>query len=158
MTVEIRPATIEDVHGIARMGLNFLAATRYHVFASSEASLSGLIHLVLEHGAAFVAEDGPTLVGMIGLIAGPHPLTGEPYADEVCWWVEPGERARGVGPRLLQAAETWAETNGLDMLKMAAPEGSDVGRFYILKGYEAVETIYMKRFSEWHSRHSRSSG
>lgn len=154
----IREATLEDVPAAARMGVHFLAGTRYRVFASSEAALSALIHLVLEHGVGFVAEVDGTLVGMLGLLVGPHPLTGERYADEVCWWTEPGARGLGAGPRLLKAAEEWSLHAELDMIKMVAPEGTDVGRFYLRHGYEAVETAYMKRLREWpHSRPSPSS-
>jgi GNAT superfamily N-acetyltransferase len=85
------------------------------------------------------------LVGMIALFCAPHPITGEPYADELCWWVEPAYRRGNLGLKLLRCAERWATTKGATMLKMVAPEGTDIGRFYERVGYRAVETAYQKR-------------
>jgi GNAT superfamily N-acetyltransferase len=113
----------------------------------------GVIDIVLTHGAIFVAEGDPQdpspvrggLVGMLAVIVLPHFITGALCAEEVCWWVEPRYRRRGLGPQLLGVATDWAGQEGATMLKMVAPAGSDVGRFYETVGFTAVETAYQKR-------------
>ena len=91
---------------------------------------------------------GPTkapLIGMLAIVAIPHPLTGRTYAEEIAWWVEPEHRGGLIGPKMLRHAEEWATRNGANVVKMVAPAGSDVGKFYEATGYQAVETAFIKR-------------
>lgn len=156
----IRPATTADTERLVEMTLRFLQTTDYgRLLRVNEPCIRKLVALVLEHGVVLVCErvtlsalwagDGPApqppeLVGMVAMTALPHLLTGEPYAEEQAWWVEPEHRGGTVGPRLLAAAEAWARENGLKMIKVVAPEGGDVGKFYTKLGYEAVETAFVK--------------
>lgn len=131
-----------------------MAATDYGDILgdASWSSISNLIDMVMAHGTVFVVEVDPRtagargeLVAMLALALLPHPITGRLYADELCWWVEPRYRRGRIGPKLLRHAETWARQQGASMLKMVAPAGTDVGRFYEAVGYRAVETAYQKR-------------
>lgn len=153
----IREATAADTPRLVEMTTHFLQSTRYGaLFRADPVFIGKLIDLVLEHGVILVAEIDSVephweqggrfkpIIGMIALTALPHLLTGIPYGDEQAWWVEPEHRAGMVGPRLMQAAERWCRENGLNMVKMIAPEGSDVGKFYTRQGYEAVETAFVK--------------
>lgn len=147
----IREATLLDQPELLVMARHFVEQTAYaRLFGFNEDAVKHLIVTVLEHGAILVAEfedpAGPIrpLVGMLALCAFPHPIAGEPYADEVCWWVEPDHR-HGLGPALLGAAEEWIRHHGVDLVKMVAPAGSNIGRFYERAGYSALETAYVKR-------------
>lgn len=86
----------------------------------------------------------PALVGMLAIVALPHPLAGGKVAEELAWWVEPEWRQGLLGPKMLREAEAWATRNGAVMVKMVAPAGTDVGEFYERIGYQAVETAYIK--------------
>jgi len=152
----IREATLLDAPALDTMGRHFIEQTDYgNVLRYSADSMKTLIKTILEHGTVFIAEErlqldglapAMTAVGMLALCVFNHPIAGEPYADEVCWWVEPLHR-RGLGPALLGAAELWARQKGVGMLKMVAPAGSAVGRYYERQGFLALETAYVKRLT-----------
>jgi GNAT superfamily N-acetyltransferase len=93
----------------------------------------------------FLAEDEDGPFGMLILVAVPNPLSGEVFAEELCWWVEPHRRgALKAGPALLQHAEAWTRAKGITTLKMVAPANTEVGLFYARQGYHAVETAWAK--------------
>lgn len=152
----IRPAVLTDRDAILGMALRFMRESHYGTVITtvSVPGVTALIDSVLglasdpDHGAALaiVAEDDGGVFGMLGLVACPHPLSGEPYGDELCWWVDPVHRgALLAGPRLLQRAEAWARARGLKFLKMVAPiDQPVVGRFYQHAGYAPVEMAYVK--------------
>lgn len=151
----LRPATPTDRDAIVAMAQHFMRFSHYGRILSA-ISLPGvtlLVEGVLKSAAlpnantfALVAEDDGGVFGMLGLIACPHPLSGDAYGEELCWWVEPTHRgARLVGPKMLARAEAWARERGLKFLKMVAPTNVPiVGRFYERAGYVAVETAYVK--------------
>jgi len=146
----IRPATRDDGTRVIEMALRFLEETPYGVTLSgaTPSSLAAVFEAVLELGVIFVAESCcGRLDGFLAIAALRHPLTGRLYADEIAWWVEPEARRGTVGARLLAEAEAWARARQLGLVKMAAPAGSHVGRFYERMGYQAVETAYQKTLS-----------
>jgi GNAT superfamily N-acetyltransferase len=144
----IRQATAADQDRLVEMAIRFIGETRYKdVVVINPAQLEALVGRVLDLGVIFVADvyDG-YLVGMLALVALTHPISAEPYADELAWWVEPAYRRGTIGLALLDAGEHWARTHGLAAIKMVAPAGaSAVERCYQRRGYEAVETAYQKR-------------
>lgn len=141
----IREATAADRPRLVAMGLRFIAETPYQSFPSTPQALEWILSVVLEHGVAFVAEHNGAVLGMIAAIVAPHPLTGEPFADEIVWWVEPEHRASRLGPRLLHSLEKWTVTKGVHSIRMVSPTGTKVGEFYERLGYVPVETSYLKR-------------
>lgn len=147
----IRKATVNDGLDIVEMTKRFLESSAYgRYFKFDEACVVNLIETVLGLGAIFVAEreDG-RLVGMLGAVAIEHPLSGEKFAEEICWWVDPEHRSGSVGPKLLALLEGWVQMRGLDMVKIGAPaDNPSVGNFYARLGYVPVETVYAKRFSD----------
>lgn len=144
----IRLATLSDIPELVAMGEKFISATPYgKLFRATGESLQALAQMLFnfgENAAILIAEDAVGIFGMLAIVASPHPLTGQLYADEVVWWVEETGRARRAGPALLDAAEDWARSRKCYMVKMVAPIPSTVGRFYERKGYAAVETAYAK--------------
>lgn len=149
--MRIRAATEADVPRLVEMATNFLVDTPYgQLFPSNPTQIEQLVRLVLNLGVGLVADANtcdaclPDLVGMLGVVLLPHPLTGHTYAEEVVWWVQPERRNGIVGPQLLGAAEEWATRNGANMLKLAAPADSPVGKYLAKLGYIAVETAFIK--------------
>lgn len=143
----IRPATLADRDGVLRMATHFIQDSQTYApwLTVNPDQLDGLFDFVLAHGAGYVAEDrGGDVVGMIGVAAVVHGMTGVAYAEEIVWWVEPSHRSGLVGPKLLRAAEAWTVERQLPLLKMVAPAGTDVGAFYERLGYTAIETVYGK--------------
>jgi len=158
MAYTIRQATLLDQPELQAMAKRFVEQSVYgQVLTFDPVSVGNLVVTVLQHGIIFIAEHQrrdvdpvqvpPEIVGMLALLAFPHPVAGEPYVDEVAWWVEPAHR-RGIGPALLVAAEEWATRSGIGLLKMVAPAGSSVGRFYERHGYQVLETAYVKRLDD----------
>lgn len=142
----IREATLTDGPRLLEMSQRFLTETIYAQLAPADPiAVVNLICVVLEKGVVFVEElpDG-TLIGMIAIVPLPHLLTGKQYGDEIVWWVEPEHRKSRAAYRLLCAAEVWARQKGLSVLKLVAPAGSDIGRFYEHRGYVLVESAYQK--------------
>jgi len=142
----IREATVADTDRLVEMTMRFLTTTDYgRLLGVNVTCIRKLVSLVLQHGVVFVGETWKhELIGMIALTALPHLLTGEAFAEEQAWWVEPEHRGGSLGPRLLAAAEAWSRENNLKMIKVVAPEGGDVGKFYTKLGYHAIETAYVK--------------
>jgi GNAT superfamily N-acetyltransferase len=93
------------------------------------------------HGLLLVSEDDGVVTGMFGAVAFPHPISGEITVGELFWWAD----RRGVGLRLLRAAELWAETRGAQIMQMIAPNAR-VGQLYQRLGYRQAETLFQRRF------------
>lgn len=144
----IRRALLSELPEIVEMGKAFLAASPYvDVIPDSTVHMRALATQLLstgQDGTIIVIEEGGRLVGMIGLVASPHFLSGERTAGEVFFWIEPG--ARGMGRHLMGAGEAWAQLNGCVAVQMIAPDAR-VGVFYERRGYRAIETTYWKRFN-----------
>ncbi len=141
----IRPAVLADVPTLVDMGGHFLEQTAYRdVIAHSPAQMTALASFLIagEMSTVLVAEQSGAIVGMMGLVAAPHFISGELSAGEVFWWMEPD--ARGAGLRLLRAAEQWARDKGANGLQMIAPD-ERVGAVYQRLGYRLIERSYFRR-------------
>lgn len=140
----IRRAEPRDVPGIVAMGLRFAAESDYgsklpvvpDVIARTVARVA-----TSDEGLLLVSESEESLTGMIALVLYEHPFSGERFASELVWWVEP--EARGVGVRLLRAAEEWARGSGAGRMQMIAPN-ERVGALYDRLGYSKLETTYQR--------------
>jgi GNAT superfamily N-acetyltransferase len=144
----LRPATRADVPAVVAMGRRFRAASRYRdVIADDPAALEALaVRLVEGPGSVLlVADRAGTLLGMIGLLAYPHHLSGERTVGEVVWWRDPAA-AEALGLRLLRAAERWATEAGATLLQMIAPDDR-VETLYARLGYQRLEVAYVKHLT-----------
>ena len=141
----IRLATVHDIPQIVAMGERFVDETSYRVhLTKNPTQMADLAARLIcgPEGLLLVAERGDTLIGMIGFYLFHHVFSGELTATDVFWWVNPEHR--GIGVRLLRAAERWALTHGAVVLQMVAPT-DHVGAFYERLGYHKVEAAYQKR-------------
>lgn len=141
----IRPATIEDVPAIVSMGADFIAQSEYAalIVANPDAMTAFVTRLVeWDEAEVFVAEIDGQIVGMLGIFAFTHTVSGERTAMEAFWWVAPNARGT-AGIRLLTAAEAWAHGAGATRLQMIAPNDR-VASLYQRRGYRKVEVIYQR--------------
>ena len=94
--------------------------------------------------ATFVAEAGDGLCGF--LEAGTRPYAEgcrtSPVGYIEGWWVDSGQRNRGVGAALVAAAEAWARDRGLTEMASDADIANDISRqAHKALGYREVEQI-----------------
>lgn len=99
-------------------------------------------------GAArvFGARRDGRLVGAVGGLVATNPNTGEPWAQELFWFVDPG--SRGMGVRLLRVFLDALQDEGIAWVTMVALEGpmrEKVGRLYERLGMTRLETHYVGR-------------
>jgi GNAT superfamily N-acetyltransferase len=140
----IRDATPFDTPRLVEMGARFLTETEYRGrVAVNPAQMTATVNMLGDSdvGHVFVLELEGLVVGMIGLLLFPHPISGDLTVSELFWWVEPEHRGRGI--RLLKRAEQWARDHGAVKMHMIAPS-DDVGQMYLRLGYEMLETNYQR--------------
>jgi GNAT superfamily N-acetyltransferase len=150
--ITIREATAADTAALIRIGESFTGGIEPYrsLFGRQplervEALVDVMLALAVDRAVVLVAVDGAVVCGVLVLVEVTNLYNGELWADEFVWWVDPAHVGKWAGPRLLAAGETWARARGLPWIKMIAPQGSRVGRFYERHGYVPVETAYMKR-------------
>lgn len=152
----IRTGTTSDVAECVELFEHLIEAHPMgKMMGGKRADLAALLVRVMERGAVIVAEvpaivqnervTMTRIVGMIAIFAAEHHLSGVPIGHEIAFWVEPAHRGGTIGPRLLEAAEAWACKKGLAVLQLMSPVGSGLGDHYHRLGYEAVETVFLKR-------------
>lgn len=127
------------------MGARFVRETAYVGYVDVDpAAMARSVAWLLDQptGTVLVLAPSGDLVGMIGMLAMPHFVSGQMVASELFWWVEPESRGHGV--RLLRAAERWAASVGATHIHMIAP-GVDVARLYERLGYTQIERVYQRR-------------
>ncbi len=128
------------------MAERFVNSTDYREWPASLSCLQALFAVALKAGVIFLADTGTAIVGMLALVVVPHMLTGESYAEELCWWVEPEARGGTAAWRLLAAAEDYARQQHLSCLKMVQPAGEPtVGKIYTRRGFRPVEVVFVLR-------------
>jgi GNAT superfamily N-acetyltransferase len=140
----IREATAADVPRLVEMGRRFRAESAYALrLADNPAQMATMAEYLIasDNGLVLVVERDGLLVGMIGVLVFPHPLSGALTAGEVVFWVEPEHR--GYGVRLMRRAEQWAIARGATTMQMVSPT-PEVGQFYARLGYHALEVAYEK--------------
>lgn len=143
----LRRANVEDLPAVLRMAAAFITSGAYRdVLALNTGCLEALFLQLLDCGVVFLAEVDGQAVGMLAASVGTHPISGEPVAGEVCWWVEPDYRGSVAAVRLLIAAQAWArDERGAASFQLIAPAGSELGEFYERLGYREMETTYQLR-------------
>lgn len=140
----IRPATRADIPEIVDLGVRHLRDSHYAEFVEPDrAHMAAFARMLIEAPCALllVAEKDGRIIGTIGMMATPHPYSGQPVLSEMFWYVAP--EARGSGVRLLRAAETWGREIGARHIIMIAPD-SRVSSFFQRLGYARLEEQFIK--------------
>ena len=142
----IRPATLDDADAMAA-----LVAELGYPTATSEMRerLKGL--LADPSYAAFVAaaDDGRSLLGLVGGRVGRYFEKNGLYAQLVILVVATEAHRRGVGSGLVAAVESWAESRGARELTVnSGNHRHDAHRFYEGRGFVATGTRFIKTLGE----------
>lgn len=147
----IRPATLDDIPEIARLGGRFHEQAQWgDIFPYSVADCAAsLAHFMASDAfICLVADEG----GIVGMTAGAvSPLYfnhGHMSGEELFWWVDPAKGSQGIGLRLLSALEDAARAKGCQswqMKSIARLNGERMGKLYARRGYRASELTYIKR-------------
>jgi GNAT superfamily N-acetyltransferase len=141
----IREATLDDVPVLVDMGMRFAQSDAYNqVLRDNPVQIEQMARMLITSAVGFmlVLEKAGHIEGMIGMLCTPHFLSGDMFAGEICWWVNPEHRGDGV--RLMRSAESLAHERGATTIQMIAPD-ERVGRFYERLGYRRIDTSYQKR-------------
>lgn len=142
----IREATLADLPALLEMFETFRQTPAYARYvakapAVAEAFLRSL--LASPDATIFVRGWDGEIVGMLGVMAYAHPMSGERMASELFWWLD--QDSRGSGGWMLRRAEKWAKAHGAIRLQMVSPvEKSRVRETYTALGYREFEVSYYK--------------
>lgn len=137
----LRIATVEDTELVLEMATKFLEKTSYKDLFDKE-----LLKHIITDFVSSIGDDKVVIIHDKGMIAGmvtPFYFGKVKQATELAWWVDPSARKEGVGEKLLEAFEFWANKIGCKHVVMAALD-EKLEKFYTSKGYRLVEHIYTK--------------
>ncbi len=145
----IREATLRDLPALLELFEAFRQTPAYarYVAHAPEVATAFLRGLVASPDATiFVRQWDGVIVGMLGVLAYAHPMSGERMASELFWWLDPDYR--GAGGWMLRRAEKWARAQGATRLQMVSPvENVRVQETYDALGYQAFEVSYYKELT-----------
>lgn len=142
----VRSAAECHVPDAVRMGLEFRAQYAPYLRENPDAMAHIARFLLQVPNALLMAfDDDDHPVGMLGLAVIIHPLSGDPYASELFWWVDQPFRHGRTGLTLLEEAEKWATAMGATHIHMAAlTTNLKVGSLYLRRGYVVRDQTYEK--------------
>ncbi len=146
----IRPATVDDIAEIARLGEIFHAQAGWSdVFGYSvEDCAKSLAHFIYNPAFICLVADKDGVVGMAaGAISPVYFNHSHTSGEEMFWWVS-DTAPHMTGIRLLEALETEAKARGCQswqMKSIARLNGDRMGKLYERRGYRASEHSYIKR-------------
>lgn len=141
----IRPATIEDMPELHRMGRRFFEVSGYDRISSYDPetmtiSFQGLID------SGTLLTDGAH--GMIGFLVFPLFFNKSDFvAQELFWWVDEDHRGGSLGVKLLKAAERTAKQYGaksMIMLSINNLKDGKLDKLYKRLGYSPQEQSYSR--------------
>jgi len=143
----IREAVAADTPVLLEMGARFITSSSYAGVMAVVPEWQGkVVEALLDQGGCFVLDTVDGVVGMLGLLLGPLPMTGDLAAMECMWWVEPDWRHGRAALALWAHGEAWARAQGATCIQMLQPRGQDaLGVLYRRHGYVALETTWHKR-------------
>ena len=140
----IRIATQEDIPRIVELGSRSLQDGPYAGLIDDVPSQAAYCaHEVMDKGRILLGEEEGQVVGLIGFILANHHFSGQRYAAELMWYIEPEHRKGGPGLKLLWEAEKQAKEMGAESFLFTAPN-EDVAALYKRFGYDKLEVTYRK--------------
>jgi GNAT superfamily N-acetyltransferase len=96
--------------------------------------------------AVLVAEADGDVVGMTSAYVRPLIHHDAAFARIACLVVDEGWRERGVGRRLVEAVESWAQERGCDVVEVTSGDQRlDAHRFYEGLGYAEKRKRFVKK-------------
>jgi GNAT superfamily N-acetyltransferase len=145
----IRDATTADLDALVRL-LAALFSIEADFRPDAARQRRGLA-LMLERSdqrCVLVAERGGAVVAMVTVQLVVSTAEGGPAALVEDMVVDATERGRGLGRRLLEAAEAWAAAHGATRLQLLADrENAPALRFYERRGWRPTQLVCWRRGS-----------
>jgi GNAT superfamily N-acetyltransferase len=138
----IRIAEIEDVETVVKSVSGFMDESKHSPFSIEKSVESWKAFISSGIGAMFILDD---FSGALGGVFFSDPHRNCLVASEFFWYVQPEHR--GKGGDLLAAFESWAKENGCQrviMTHLADSMPDSLKKYYERKGYEELETNYIK--------------
>lgn len=145
--VAIRGATPADLERLVRL-LETLFSIEADFRPDSERQRRGLALMLAEpeRRVVLVAEREGAVVGMVTAQLVVSTAEGGPSALVEDMVVESAERGRGIGRRLLSAAEAWAAARGATRLQLLADrENAPALGFYGRAGWRPTRLVCLRR-------------
>jgi GNAT superfamily N-acetyltransferase len=144
----IRPARPDEARALALLAESEFAAT-LPIEPSLEKGTASLAMLICGDGYVRVAEvDGEIAGFFAATVMEASPWSLEPCAVEVKFVVRPQHRSLRRANAFIDDFEAWAARREVKPIILTAQhdkDGARVGTFYQRKGYQPVETIFIKR-------------
>jgi len=149
----IHEATIEDVESLLPLAYEFHRGTThfndYDVEMEESAVCDMIAHLIqADHGCVLIATVDGKLAGTAGMLAtplwsAPSHMTGV----EIFYYVFPEYRRSGIAEELFDGIETWSKEHcdTFNMVSLERMNGPRIGKLYEKRGYQKLETSYVKR-------------
>jgi uncharacterized protein YcbX/GNAT superfamily N-acetyltransferase len=131
----IRPAGLDDAPALARL------STQLGYPQSESEARRALQRIRTEaSGEVLVATEGGEVVGWIHVLLAPRLESGT-YAEIGGLVVDAASRGRGLGTRLVEAAEAWAGERGAPTIRVRSNVvREEAHRFYSSRGYDTIKT------------------
>lgn len=124
----------------------FIDATPYSEIEFCEDSMREEFLAMMESGMCIVAEIDGHHLGGVGAVKSPLFFNKKTQvAGERFWWVEPGERAAGVGKALFASLHVAAKKNGCEYLMMLSLADPKTDQLYLKLGFKEVEHCFWSR-------------
>lgn len=140
----IREATAADLPRIGELGSRSLQDGPYAGIIEDRPEVARrCAEMVMRDGKILLAEEEGRVGGLLGFIMADHHFSGQRYAAELMWYVEPEHRKGGIALKLLWEAEKEAKQLGAKSMVFTAPN-EDVADLYKRFGYRKLEVTFMK--------------
>lgn len=142
----IRLADVEDTPEIVRLGMQFADNHPLGKWANATPDKleSVMVPLMMEFGFCVVAEKDGRMIGVLAVLVQPSHMGADTFGEELAWWVDPDDRGT-AGLRMLDFALVACSQRGVTVCNMSTPFGSPVGQVLERRGFEAVQTTFLKR-------------
>ena len=138
----MREATREDLLELLRMSREFAKAIDRPL--DREILVASLESMIDSEDALVLVDEG----AMAAALLYPSYMDGHLTCQELWFWVDEDKRGQGVGSRLLDSIEGWAEMKGATEVLLTATQKltpRKLGKLYRERGYAPQEHVYFKR-------------
>ena len=150
--MQIREASESDIPRIVEMASRSLVEGPYAgIIKDVPERAKKCADMVMHNGLILLAVKDDEVIGVLGFIVADHHFSGQRYAAELMWWVEPehrkGESFSDIPAlNLLREAEQRAKALGAESMTFTAPN-DDVAHLYKRFGYSKLEVAFQKVFN-----------
>ena len=156
MSAVVRPAEAGDAHALVELAREVGEEREAWLLTSGEwrtpAEERRYLRAVRRSrdAAVFVAEDAGGVVGRLSVARDPHPSSH--HVADLGLMISRSHRRRGIGLALMEAAEGWARSVGIEKLELHVfPHNAPARAFYARLGYreEGVRRRHYRRGADY---------